>query len=245
MITRKDACEEAIIAIDFRGEDVESHEFWPHDVTWKQQYEIWHHGNDLIERSQSQQDLHAGIMQLQRAVEQRDTILQGLYRFTEMPWFSPMKYYDIMEDLRVIRPRLKRTLRDLRNVVAHEVGDVNLEKIRCEELSDIAWYYLKATDLLVRQCAAKLDLTIGRDQANRGSLTISFARRSWILSIVGSVPDALLLRQRMSGCLTVQLATSSFATRDGVRRLEFSGVITGSQEFMKRLLRVYFGEAAL
>ena len=99
MTTRADACEEAIISLDVRSADVESYEYWTHDVTWKQQYEIWRHGTDLVERFQSQQDLNAGIMQLQRAVEQRDTILKDLHRFAEMPWFSTKNHYDTMADL--------------------------------------------------------------------------------------------------------------------------------------------------
>src|SRR5258708_5569989 len=130
MTTAADVCGEVMIGLDLRGADIESYEFWTHDVRWKQQYEIWRHGTDLVECSQSRQDLHAGIMQLQRAVEQRDTILKDLYRFAEMPWFSTKNQYDIMAEVGVIRPRLKRPLRELRNAVAHDAGVNTIEKSR-------------------------------------------------------------------------------------------------------------------
>jgi hypothetical protein len=57
-----------------------------HRVAWKRQHEIWDHGNSLISAiSPSQQDLEAGIIQLQRAVELRDKLLDKVYGFEKIP----------------------------------------------------------------------------------------------------------------------------------------------------------------
>lgn len=123
--------------------ELESIEYQTHNVPWRKQHEIWRHGNTLIAGANSQRDFEVAIMQLQRAVEQRDTILERLYRFKDVPWVpKSLNQYSNMAALGIIRPSLKKPLRELRNKIAHGVDDIPLSREQCNYLADTAWYYL-------------------------------------------------------------------------------------------------------
>ena len=225
---------------------VESTEYSTHNVDWKRQHEIWRHGDGLISASSSQQDLQAAVMQLQRAVEQRDTLLQQLYCFTDIPHFPKSKQYVIMTDLGIIRPTLKRHLRELRNVIMHEVADIQLDKGQCEFLSDTAWYYLKATDRLTQQCVSELHPAyIGADDPHYTSLTMTFRPGSWVVNLAGNIPDDLLLAGKSKDCLSIRTEKARFEPYRGVRHFKFSGQITGSEVLFRRLVQMFFDESGL
>ena len=158
-----------------------------------------------IDFADGQKALQVAVVQLQRAVEQRDTILQQLYCFTDIPYFPKAKQYLVMADLGIIRPTLKKHLRELRNVIMHEVGDISLDKDQCEFLSDTAWYYLKATDRLAQQCVSELHSTYrAADDPHYTIITMTFRPGSWTVKITGNIPDNLLLANKSSDCLSVR-----------------------------------------
>ncbi|MCC6141518.1 MAG: hypothetical protein IT389_12985, partial [Nitrospira sp.] len=129
--------EEVFVDVALLNTELESIEFTPHQVPWKKQYEIWRHGDEMVAASKSRHDLEVAIVQFQRAVEQRDTILENLYCFAAFPGATGKnKQYTVMADLGIIRPSLKEPLRELRNKIVHEVDDVDVDRKRCEILSD-------------------------------------------------------------------------------------------------------------
>src|SRR2546430_775919 len=103
-----------------------------HSVPWEKQYQAWKHGDGLASRAESTRDLEVAIMQLHRAVEQRDTLLNELYGFQNIPHFGRAKQYAVMEELGLIRPSLKGQLRSLRNNIVHEFDDVPIDKQQCQ-----------------------------------------------------------------------------------------------------------------
>jgi len=245
MMEPQDKHEQAFIESALFNHGLESTEYRTHNVPWKKQYEIWRHGDGLISGSQSQQDPQVAVIQLQRAVEQRDTILQALYRFTDIPYFPRCSQYVIMADLGIIRPALKKPLRALRNVIVHEVGDIAVDKSHCEYLFDTAWYYLKATDRLAQQCASDLHVTCGEDDPHWTHLKMTFKPNSWTVNIVGDIPDRHLLSSKSPDCLSVKIATSHFEVYRGVSHFKFSGEITGSETLFRNLVQAFFEESVL
>jgi hypothetical protein len=130
-------------------------------------------------------------------------------------------------------------------VIAHDVGDINVDKNQCECLSDTAWYYLKATDRLVQQSAADLQLTCGEDDPHWTHLKMTFKLASWRINIDGDIPDRHLLSRKSPACLTVKVARSHFESYRGVRHFKFSGEITGTDALYRTLVRAFFEESAL
>jgi hypothetical protein len=236
--------EELFIEATLLSHPLESEEYSMFNVPWKKQYDIWRHGDELIANATSPRDFEVAIMQLQRAVEQRDTILEQSYQFKTCPWFGKgLSHYAIMAELGIIRPSLKDPLRQLRNRIAHEVNDVVLERKQCEHLSDTAWYYLKATDLITRQCAAKLTLHCGEDDPHYTLLTFEFTPRLWVVSITGNIPDRHLLSKRSPDALSVTAASARFENYRGVQHCKFRGSLTGPEALCQRILQTFFEEA--
>jgi hypothetical protein len=143
----------------------------------------------------------------------------------------------------MIRPSLKDPLRQLRNKIAHEVADVVLDRKLCDALGDTAWYYLKATDLAARQCATTLSLTGGEDDPHWTMLEFRFKPGSWTIAVQGDVPDRHVLAKRSPQALTIAMTTSAIGEYRGVRKVRFSGSVTGPDLLCQRLAQTFFDEA--
>lgn len=213
-----------------------------HDRSWRNQYAIWEHGNELVSSSTaSQQDLETGIIQLQRAVEHRDKLLDRLYSFEMIPG-KPGAKYVTMADLKIIRPGLKVRLRELRNKLMHDLDEIFLNQADCAELSDTAWYYLKATDHLSQQCAIDLRLHYV-DGDEHYYFGFDFNRTDWAVTINAYLPSSLLLESRIADCLTVVANEGSIRTIGNGISLE--GNATGTPSALYKLVRIFFEESAL
>ena len=232
------------IDADLLNHELESREYACHNLPWKKQYDIWRHGDELIESAKSRHDFEVAIMQFQRAVEQRDTILEQLYRFRTIPWFPRnASQYSIMAALGIIRPSLKEPLRELRNKIVHEIVEVALDRKQCDYLCDAAWYYLKATDLLARQCATTLGMTCGQGDPHWTSLKFTFNPGSWTIAVDGEVPERHVLAAASPQALTIAVSTSSVAEYHGVRKVKFRGSVMGPEFLCRRLVQTFFDEA--
>jgi len=63
------------------------------------------HANKLISHSSAtQQDFEAAVIQLQRAIEHRDRLLDQIYGFEKIPGKKGLNKYEVMADLEIIRP---------------------------------------------------------------------------------------------------------------------------------------------
>src|ERR1039457_2673786 len=124
MANENRSAEDAAVFIDpiMLSNGADGEEWEDHRIDWRKQHEIWSHANGIIAgASPSRQDLAVAVMQLQRAIELRSTMLNALYNFTELPNRTAKAPYPIMADLGIIRPTMKNQLRELRNRLVHEV----------------------------------------------------------------------------------------------------------------------------
>ncbi len=219
-------------------------EMTDHRVDWKKQYEIWNHANGIISSPcPSQQDLVVAIIQLQRAVELRDKMLDELYSFTKIPNKTAKAPYPIMEDLGIIRPTMKVRLRELRNRLAHDTEEPPLERDACELLSDTAWYYLKATDRLTQQCVSVLDFNYWMEKTSVSMFSVRFDRTTWNAQVEGSVSPKLLVGKESADCLSIRLRWSRIEAYN--QDLKFRGDLTGSKTALDKLTRYFFDESVL
>jgi hypothetical protein len=217
-----------------------------HRVPWEKQYEVWKHGDGLVSRAESPRDLEVAVMQLHRALEQRDTLLNDLYDFQDIPHFGRAKYYAVMEELGLIRSSLKGQLRSLRNSIVHQFDDVPVDKQQCQYLSDVAWYYLKSTDRIAQQHVTEAEINYsGQDDAHFTRFTLKFTLRPFAIKVSGDIPAELLLSTPTPDCPIVKPQQSHSELYRGVSHFHFTGHLIGSQMCFKQVVKMFFEESAL
>jgi len=216
-----------------------------HHRDWKNQHVIWAHAEKLLSQpGASQQDRELAVIQLQRAVEHRDKLLDEVYGFEQIPGKKGRNKYDIMTDLAIIRPNLKKPLRDLRNSLVHQITASPLSADQCALLSDAAWYYIKVTDHIARQSAEEIvvEHTLGAKSA--ASLSLTVKKRDWIVNVNdGHTHPDFLQEHAAPDSLTVRMTKCEFVKYDGV--LRFQGAVTGSLLALGRVIQIFFEESDL
>lgn len=213
-----------------------------HRVDWKRQHEIWAHGNSLISAaSPTQQDLEAGIIQLQRAVELRDKLLDQIYGFEKIPGRRRATKYEIMTDLGIIRPTLKIRLRELRNSLIHNPKNSLITQQECELLSDTSWYYLKVTDRITQQCTDEMTMQIPSSGREGSSLSFTFETNMWTAAADGYVAPEIVLNAPVSGCVSVTVTFCEFVKYS--EYLKFKGIAVGTDTALWRLVQIFFDES--
>jgi hypothetical protein len=200
----------------------------------------------LVFRAESPRDFEVAVMQLHRAVEQRDTLLNELYNFQDIPHFGKAKYYAVMEELGLIRPSLKGQLRNLRNNIAHQFDDVPVDRQQCQDVNDVAWYYLKSTDRIAQQHVTEAGINnSGQDDAHFTRFTLRFTLRPFGINVSGDIPAELLLATPTPDCPIVKLQQSHAELYRGVRHFHFTGHLIGSQMCFRQVVKMFFEESAL
>ena len=122
-----------------------------HVSSWNTPYRIWSHAAGLLSGIPSELVRSDAVGNLKRALNVRLKHLEGLYRFSHLPLGLRHKAtLERLEMLGVVRPLLLRHLLDIRDAIEHKNHKAPTSR-RCNELLDIAWYFLKSTDALVAQ----------------------------------------------------------------------------------------------
>jgi len=121
-------------------------------------YEILEHAESILRDSDSA--LHRGdcITNLKRAINHRLKSLNELYRFDEI--FKNKKPKRLLEQLAllgIIKPMMLEKLILIRNEIEHEDKQPP-SKERCQEFTELSWYFLKSTDRLVSYIPSSLNL---------------------------------------------------------------------------------------
>jgi hypothetical protein len=210
----------------------------------KLQYEIWTHGNELLLKPvPSQQDLAAAVIQLQRAVELRDKLLDKLYGFDNIPGRPRSGKYAIMEDLGIIRPNLKVHLRELRNKLMHDPDLLQLTKAECDFLADTAWYYLKVTDRIAEQYANEIGYEYSTSETERSSLTLKLEPASWNVEIEAKLAASHVCKPPEADYLNIEVQHCEFV-RYG-NSLKLHGKISGTPSIIWSIVKDFFEESVL
>lgn len=117
---------------------------------WMRSYEIWGHANDLIEASEEEFFLSDGITNLKRSLNHRLQLIEKMYQFKKIDFANkPKGYLELLETYGLVRPYIMKELLKIRNGIEH-YDEEPPNKLRCRELSDAVWYFLKSTDNIVQ-----------------------------------------------------------------------------------------------
>jgi hypothetical protein len=211
----------------------------------KNQHVIWAHAENLLSQpAPSQQDRELAVIQLQRAVEHRDKLLNDIYGFEQIPGNKGCNKYDIMAGLAIIRPNLKKPLRDLRNSLVHQINSDPLTADECALLSDAAWYYLKVTDHIAQQSAEEIVIENTLAAKKTVNLSLKVKEKEWTVKVDdGYVCPEFLQEYASPDSLSVQMTKCEFSKYSGT--LSFRGDVPGSQSAIARVIQIFFDESNL
>jgi len=154
-------------------------------------YQHWHHANLLVESATSEFERTDVVTTLKRAVDSRLRHLNDVYRFKAIPLADkPDGIVETLGYFGIIRPMLISELLEVRNRVEHQDMEPPSQP-RCRELVEFVWYFVRSTDLLVRQVADDFELGGGPDDAY--GLTVTIRKDGgWVLELWGWLPPDLL-----------------------------------------------------
>lgn len=107
-------------------------------------YEILAHARQLTQSAESTFSLADALSNLKRSVSARLQHIEDLYKFSQL---FPRGFgaLERLEQVGLAKPFLIKQLFELRNDVEHNDSEPP-DAVRLNELSDVTWYFLKATD---------------------------------------------------------------------------------------------------
>ena len=164
------------------------------NTDWESHYKPWEHANESLSGRASLQDRASAILQLRRAIDLRDKALKAVYALDRIPCLAKSAYPKILTDLGIVMPLMRKKLIDLRNEVAHEKVNPDVDLDRCLEYCEFTWYFLKSTDHLLSAPIQEIGFD-GPDDLGGFSLTFDFDVWSILAKGVFS-PDFLLSQNR-------------------------------------------------
>lgn len=156
---------------------------------WRRAHEIWLHAKELMDISQDASYRVDVITTIKRAVNQRLSELNGIYKFEKMPVHAKSnRLLDHLEFFGIIRPSLLRRLIDIRNAIEHE-DESPPDWNRCLEFLDFVWYFLRMTDSLSQKYTTELSFE-GADVDSTGLFSVlSFDLSDWSIEASGWCPE--------------------------------------------------------
>jgi hypothetical protein len=121
-------------------------------------YEMVQHADSLLQSGCSEAQRADAVAALRRAVGHRVKMFSEVYELDTMPLENkPKKVMEILERVGIIRPVMLRTLIDIRNAYEHE--DISPpDLLRCQEMSELVWYFLRSTETPIRVNVLPFDL---------------------------------------------------------------------------------------
>jgi hypothetical protein len=129
------------------------------------------------------------VIQLNRAVDFRDKLLDSKYHFKSIPGGLRTNKHAIMAELGLMKPYMKTRLDEIRNMVEHRDEAAPVSVQTCRELSDFVWYYLRWTDSLACRCQTEIAFDKEGLWVDTGCfLECEFEFEPWQFTIRGTVP---------------------------------------------------------
>ncbi|MDM5336150.1 hypothetical protein QUF84_02720 [Fictibacillus enclensis] len=123
-------------------------------------YDIWKHAAVLIDTAQNSFNLADGIANLKRSLNQRLKLIEEIYQLKTINFPNkPKGYLELLEVFGIVRPYIMKQLLEIRNDIEHR-DSTPPNKMRCSELVDVVWYFLKSTDSFVLVKKSELNFSL-------------------------------------------------------------------------------------
>lgn len=226
------------------------------DSDWKTPYRYWKHAEHLLTYPNNEHFRIDCIGNLKRAIDHRLKRLASLYQFKKIPDpTKPSQLLDILGHFGIARPAMLREISKLRNLLEHQYESPPPQN-RCLELVELAWYFLRSTDLLSTSVLEILFLRPDINDAEGDAwIEVTYGpKTNWKCSLRGQVPENFLgdgsnagLPLVLKRCQTAKEITTTAIENASVpmpaRRetdVYFIGEVSGKPEAFAALTSLYF-----
>ncbi|MFC8874459.1 hypothetical protein [Streptomyces ardesiacus] len=165
------------------------------------------HADHRIRTHVTEWDRTDAILALKRAMQLRVDHLDAIYKFNQFPEFRQLGPLGLLEHWGIIRQRMLRRMRQLRNAVEHEgVEPPNLEE--CEDYAEVVWWFLRGTSPILMP----LD-NMDFGGAFDGSVTYSYNPLK--IKVSGDVEAALISNEEHEGWTKLSMAPAYYGDVKG------------------------------
>lgn len=201
-------------------------------------YDFWEYAETCFSTNADGIALGSDIGRLWNAVDCRVKHFAEIYRLKTIKTIvrAPSKdsdYLSTLGDIGVIRPRLAKDLKVLRNKIEHQYSDPSGYE-QCMDFLDIVWYFLKATDVYVLTRMISLEI---ETESNSSNMTLVFDYPDWRFGVWGTIPAPNILKCPSSKALRVD---ATDIQRIGDDYIRYRGFIASSADDKRELVTEYF-----
>lgn len=179
------------------------------------------------------------ILALKRAMQSRLDHLDRIYHIKQYPQYKQIGWLGILESWGVIRQRMLRRMRQLRNSVEHDGAEPpSLDD--CQDYCEVLWWFLRGTAPLLFPL---------RDMAvffNEGELSLSFEYNPIKITGTGTLDPEMLSDSALPGWAKIKTrpgASDSITPQPGkIEGTLYVAFTATDPEWVSPLLRMGFEE---
>ena len=234
------------------------------DNNWRRPYEILAHAESIILNNLKELDLVDAVTTLKRAVDHRLRAIKESYPFQKLPIKSkPNKDLALLEYFGIIRHNMLLQLIQIRNRVEHEDASPP-RKERCQEFADTVWYFLRTTDILVKETLYDYALLKVNEEDTLADYSIEVKvdlSNNWAVDFNGLVSSELISTSKVDGWIETQpieirsvsdVIANTDTKKDGyfVKYLQerqfkgddvlFRSRFVGKEDELREIIKLYF-----
>jgi hypothetical protein len=218
------------------------------DTLLNRPYQLPRHAEDKLTPSASELDLVDSITTLKRAAHDRKDALTKEYNLKRIPISSlPNDQLERLAFFEIIRPIVLRTLVEIRNYIEHE-GARPPELIRCKEIAEYVWYFLRSTDPLLRVIIDTYNLH-SKDDEDYWIEVRTGPLHDWSIEVRGWLPQNLFSNRERHDWLALSGVVQLAKPRHGIggegRNSEdvyVTGRVLGPRGALVSIYRQYFSQ---
>ena len=162
------------------------------DESWRRAHTIWSHAEHLLEQSNTELFRVDAITTLKRSIDHRLRMLDKIYYFRQIPIRSkPSDMLELLDYLGIIRSKMLQKLTEIRNAVEHEDANPPSDEA-CFGFLEFTWYFLRSTDLLVRQPTQSVVLFPSEDELYYDATIELDPKEGWIPKLTAWVVSSMV-----------------------------------------------------
>jgi hypothetical protein len=147
---------------------------------------LLNHAEEIVQHSESQAYLADAIININRAVDLRLAQIEKIYSIRKMTHLSPLKEWDRLEKLGIIRKTFISELNRIRNHIEHRDAKPPGKKAVLTYI-DFCWYFIKSTNSI---CASSIDAIIFENYLDQASVYLQpVIGKTWRFELSGNLPE--------------------------------------------------------
>lgn len=176
--------------------------FSVNDEDWEHPYSFLRHAEKLLSYAPEKHFLIDAVSNLKRAVDNRIKYISTTYKLKKTVCYALKKnIWDTLTELDLIKPVMLGKLIEIRNTVEHQFSDPPTH-VRCIELSEFVWYFLRSTDSISKLVSDGTYLQESYDSPYNTGYNGN-PSNEWASTITAHLPKDLISTTSRANCFEV------------------------------------------